>query len=88
MEIVIHEEEEKGYRIVLSLSEFKEIFYIHLRRYYRDLDGEFIPSKEGIALPMEFNNIVRLAEGVLSVLAKAERIDLIKNILSKYEPHP
>ena len=43
-----------GNRIHVRISEFKERDYLDIRNYYEDENGEWKPTRKGIAIPVEF----------------------------------
>ena len=53
---IISEKESGDEQVRLTINEFKGVEYIHLRKYYLDFDGEFKPTKQGVAMPLTFEN--------------------------------
>lgn len=43
-----------GNRIHVRISEFKDRDYLDIRNYYEDENGEWKPTRKGIAIPVEF----------------------------------
>ena len=43
-----------GNRIHVRLSRFKERDYLDIRNFYETEDGEWKPTRKGIAVPVEF----------------------------------
>lgn len=76
-EKIIFENLEKGFQLRLSLSTFRDVEYIHLRKYFLSYEGEFIPSKEGASMPASIHNIYALLDGLIDICSKAESIDSI-----------
>lgn len=74
-EKIIHENEAKGYQLRLVLSEFNEKYYLHLRKYYQDFEGEWQPTKEGASMEASIQNIYNLLDGLLELVSTAEGID-------------
>lgn len=64
-------------QIRLTINEFREVEYIHLREYYQDLDENWLPSSKGIAMPLTLDNSRELFAGLLEILSLAESKDLI-----------
>ena len=66
--------EERGphEQLRLDVSEFRDIEYLHIRKYYQDFDEEWKPTKEGISMPLSIQNAQNLLKAVLSVLSAAE----------------
>ena len=54
-ERVIHYDEVKELQVRLTVSEFRGIEYLSLRKYYLDFYTEdWMPSKEGVTIPIDF----------------------------------
>ncbi len=55
--------------IMVSKNKYKEYEYLDLRQYYKDKEGNFLPSKSGFTLPIdELDQIDEL----ITVLQKAK----------------
>ena len=76
-ERVIREGDTEQVRIVINT--FRDIEYISLRKYYLDFDEEWLPSKEGITMPLDLDNSRELFVGLVEILSLAES----KNILEE-----
>ena len=74
-------------QIRLTINEFRGVEYIHLRKYYLDFEGDFKPSKDGVAMPLDFENSKALFEGLVEILSLAEAKQILethfKDILDK-----
>ena len=79
-EKIISENKEGTEQIKLTVNTFRGVEYMHLRKYYLDFDGEFKPSKDGLAMKLDFNNSRGLFEGLVEILSLAES----KNILETH----
>jgi hypothetical protein len=71
-EKVISENEEGTEQVKLTINTFYDTEYLHLRKYYLDFDGDFKPSKDGVAMKLDFNNSRGLFEGLVEILSLAE----------------
>jgi hypothetical protein len=84
----IHVSEKDGAEWRLVVSTFRDVEYIHLRKYYMDMDGEMQPTKDGAAIPLSIENsfylFLALAE-LLSVRECSASVDDIAEILDRYE---
>jgi len=76
-EKLIHENMDKGFQIKLVVNEFRDVLYFHLRKYFLSYEGEWIPSREGISIPAELDNIYNLLDGLLDVCSQAEGVEII-----------
>lgn len=77
-ERVIHYDPEKGHQIRLTISTFRGIEYLGLRKYYLDFEEEWKPSKEGISMAIDFNNTRELFIGLTEILSLAESKEVIE----------
>lgn len=80
-EKLIYENLEKGYQYKLTCTEFRELEYVHLRKYFLSYEGEWIPSKEGASIPASLQNVYSLLDGVLDICSRHENIDAIRTHL-------
>ena len=77
-EKVISENEEGTEQVKLTINTFYDTEYLHLRKYYLDFDGDFKPSKDGIAMKLDFNNSKGLFEGLVEILSLAESKSILE----------
>tara|TARA_S200002703_G_C3697198_1_gene214090 strand:- start:299 stop:607 length:309 start_codon:yes stop_codon:yes gene_type:complete len=80
----IHEDKEKYTQIRLSVSTFRGIEYLGLRKWYQDFDGEWKPSKEGISMELDFDNSRELFAGLVEILSLAEAKDVLETYFKEY----
>lgn len=80
----IYENMEKGYQYRLTVSEFKELEYLHVRKYFLTYEGDWQASKEGASIPATIQNTFALLDGLLEVCSKAEGNEaIIEHLESK-----
>jgi hypothetical protein len=77
-EKVIHYDEQKEVQIRLTISPFRGVEYLHLRKYYLDFDEEWKPTPEGVAMPLDFDNSRNLFSGLVEILSLAESKEIIE----------
>ena len=77
-ERIIHYNEEKEIQVRLTVSTFRGIEYLHLRKYYLAFDEEWMPSSEGIAIEIDFDNSRELFAGLVEILSLAESKDILE----------
>lgn len=65
-------------QIRITINEFQDIEYLHIRKYYQNLDGEWLPSKDGISMPIDFDNIQEFLAAFLEIISLAESRDIIE----------
>ena len=76
--IIIHQAD--AHQIRMTVSEWNDVEYLHIRKYYLDFEGEWLPSKDGISMPLNLENANQLLTGLVDILADAES----KEILEKH----
>lgn len=76
-EKIIHYDESKETQIRLVVSSFRGIEYLHLRKYYLAFEEEWLPSSDGVAFPLDFNNSRQLFVGLMEILSLAESKEII-----------
>lgn len=81
-EKVIHYDSEKEVQIRLTVSTFRGVEYLSLRKYYLDFDEDWKPSSEGISMPLDFNNSRELFVGLTEILSLAESKEIIEEHFS------
>ena len=79
-EKLIHYNEEKHEIVYLTVNSFRNTEYLHIRKYYLDFDEEWKPTKDGIAIPIDFNNSKALFEGLVEILSISE----VKSVLETH----
>lgn len=81
-ERTILENEAGTVQIRLTISEFREVEYLHLRRYYLDFDGDWHPSGEGLAMILDFDIVRELFIGLSEIMSLAESREIIEEYFS------
>lgn len=76
-EKLIYENLDKGYQYRLTVSEFRDQEYLHVRKYFLTYEGDWIPSKEGASIACTISNTYALLDGLLDVVSKSEGVDSI-----------
>jgi len=71
-EKIILEQEDKEIQYRLVVSNFNDVEYVHIRKYYLDFEGEYKPTKEGVCIPFELNSLSNLFEGLVELLSLSE----------------
>lgn len=81
---LIYENTDKFYRLYLTVSEFRDKYYLHIRKYFLSYEGEYIPSKEGISLELGIDNISQLLLGLIEISARAEVLDAVQQVMREH----
>lgn len=76
-EKIISENLEKGFQVRLTVSVFREIEYVHLRKYFLSFEGDWVPSQEGIGIPLTIQNSYALLEGFAEICSGIEESDCL-----------
>jgi len=74
---IIHEKEDGMEQIRLTINTFREVEYLHLRKYYLDFNEEWKPSRDGISMPLTLTNSHELFAALVEILSLAESKDMI-----------
>lgn len=83
-EKLIYENEDKFYKLFLTVSEFRDKYYVNIRKYFQTYEGDFMPSKEGISMEASINNISSLLEGLLEIVSNEEGRTIINEVYNRY----
>lgn len=76
-EKVINENLDKGFQVRLTVSVFRDVEYMHLRKYFLSFEGDWVPSKEGIGIPLTIQNSYALLEGFAEICSGIEEEDCL-----------
>lgn len=74
---IICEIPEKWIQWRVTVNIFRGQEYLHLRKYFMDIDGEFIPSKEGACIPVNIQRLANLVSGIMKMLSDAEALNSV-----------
>jgi|TARA_S200002703_G_scaffold147913_1_gene144137 hypothetical protein len=76
---LVHYDELKEVQVRLTVSTFRGVEYLSLRKYYLDFfTEEWSPSKEGVTIPIDFSNSRELFAGLVEILSLAESKQVIE----------
>lgn len=77
-ERVISHDTEKHIQIRLTVSTFRGVEYLSLRKYYLDFHEEWKPTPDGISMPITIENSKELFIGLTEILSLAESKSIIE----------
>lgn len=77
-ERVILEDSEKHTQVRLTVSTFRGVEYLGLRKYYLDFHEEWKPTPDGISFPITLDNSRELFIGLMEILSLAESKEIIE----------
>ncbi len=76
----IHYNDARQEKIMLTINSFRGVEYLHIRKYYQDFDEDWKPSKDGIAMPLDFSNSKNLFSALVEILSLSE----VKGVLEEH----
>lgn len=76
-EKVINQKETEQVRLVINT--FRGVEYLSLRKYFLDFEEEWLPSKEGITMPLDIDNSRELFVGLVEILSLAESKSILES---------
>ena len=74
---IVYWDEEKDIQVRLGINMFREVEYLFLRKYFKDYEGEWRPSKDGVNMPLGLENSRELFAGLVEILSLAESKQII-----------
>lgn len=80
---VVYYDENKDIQVRLGINEFRGVEYLFLRKYYRDFEGDFKPSNEGVNMPLGIENSKEMFRGLVEILSLAEAKQVIQEEFSE-----
>lgn len=83
-EKTIYENLDKFYQLKLTVSEFREKYYVNIRKYFQSYDGDFVPSREGVSMEASMENIYALLDGLFDIVSQGEAREIIERYASKF----
>lgn len=84
---ILHEDNEKCFQWRATVSEFRGVQYLGVRKYFLSFEGEWEPTREGATMPLTINGTLRLFLSIAELLSEAELalIDSeLQNIIKEY----
>lgn len=82
-EKLIAQNDEKFYQVKLVVSEFREKYYLSLRKYFLSFDEGYVASKEGLSMEYEMDSSLALLEGLLEIIPLGECKHLLEKKLAE-----
>lgn len=77
MSEILSENEDGTEQIRMTVNEFREVQYLHIRKYYLDFDESWQPTPKGIAIPITITSIVNMFNALAKLLAKSDVLHII-----------
>jgi len=76
-EKIINQKETEQIRLVINT--FRGVEYLSLRKYFLDFEEEWLPSREGITMPLDIENSRELFVGLVEILSLAESKSILES---------
>ena len=87
-EKTIYENVEKFYQLKLTLSEFRDKYYVNIRKYFQSYEGDFVPSREGVSMEAGVENIYALLDGLFDIMSQGEAREIVQHYAAKFSDLP
>lgn len=76
-ERTIYQNDVKNYQLKVVANLFRDVEYLHIRKYFLSFEDGYVPSREGISIPMSIENIYAILDALIELCSKAETTDAI-----------
>lgn len=83
-EKTLYEDDAKAMQYRLTVSEFRGVQYLNIRKYFLSFEDGYLPTKEGATFPLSINSTYNLFMGLYEILSDAESREL-KELLLKID---
>jgi len=83
---ILHYDEVKEIQFRLTVSTFRGVEYISIRKYYLDFEEEWRPTPEGVSMPITIENSRELFIGLTEILSQAESKEVLEEFMSVIKP--
>lgn len=80
---IVCEIPEKFIQWRLTVNTFRGKEYLHLRKYFLDFDGDFVPTKEGACIPVDIQRLANLVSAMFKLLSNAEVVETVMEHLDE-----
>jgi len=70
-------------QVRLTINEFREEEYLHLREYYLDFEEEWKPSNKGISIPLELDTSKELFIAFSEIISIAESKQVLETFFGE-----
>lgn len=70
-------------QIRLTINEFNDVEYLHLREYYLSFEEEWLPTNKGISIPLEIDTSRKLFISISEILSLAESKQVLEEFFGE-----
>ncbi len=69
---ILHEDTDKCFQWRVTVSEFRGVQYLGVRKYFLSFEGTWEPTKEGATIPLTISGTLKLFLALAELLSEAE----------------
>ena len=87
VEKILYTNEEQAYQYRLTVSEFRGVVYINIRKFFLSFEEAYIPSREGATFPLTVPSLTNLLDGLMEIATKADKDEALTKYFSTLQPN-
>lgn len=77
-ERVIHYDQVKEIQLRLTVNVFRGVEYLSIRKYYLSFDEEWLPTRDGVSMPLDLENSRELFTALVEIISLAESKEILE----------
>lgn len=77
-ESVVWSDDQNFNQIRVVVNTFYDTEYFHLRKYYLDFDGDWQPTAQGVAMPLDLESTRAMFKTLAEIISLAESREVIE----------
>jgi len=81
---IISENMDKGEQVRLAVNDFRGVQYFQFRKYFLSYEGDWLPSKEGVSIPLSLDTITLILDGIADICSQAEATEIFKRYTDEH----
>jgi len=66
-------------QIRLTINEWRDVEYLHVRKYYLDFEENWLPSKDGVSMPLNIENSREMFIALVEIISLAESKSILED---------
>ena len=75
--VEVFHNEDKFEKVFLTINTFRGKEYFHMRKYYLDFEGDYLPTNQGISFPASLETTVALFDSLCKILSESEALQTV-----------
>ncbi len=86
--VLFEDSTDKFFQWRLSVTEFRGVQYLSVRKYFLSFEGEWCPSKEGATMPLTVATTARMFFALADILSEVETSyvsDELQELIKEYK---